>query len=121
MRLLTRSSWGVYGSNLYLREPWGWPPQPVGVVTLSGALAMWALLYLLVTAYVAVWQQEDAPDTHVGTYTPRTVYGQLWQICRLPRTFPLSAPSPPPPSLRLALCDPEGACVCVRVIQACGC
>jgi hypothetical protein len=85
-------------SNAYLRVPWGLPPQPLGVVTLSGALAAWALLYVVVTVYVALRQHEDVPEAHVGAYTPRAIYGQLWQICRLPRTAPPPRPQPPSPA-----------------------
>jgi hypothetical protein len=66
-------------SNKYLRTV----PQDVGVLGLGAYMRFWAIMYLVVTAYLVLYKKENnANEEQLGI---RGVYTTIWKICKLPR------------------------------------
>lgn len=53
-------------SNSWVRQPFGLPPQPYGVVTMSGFMAFWGVVFLTSTVIVWVMKSEAAPTSSSG-------------------------------------------------------
>ncbi|KAI7906263.1 MFS general substrate transporter [Cokeromyces recurvatus] len=66
-------------SNKYLRTV----PQSVGVLGLGAYMRFWAIMYLVVTAYLVFFKTErkEPADQVLGI---KEVYGTIWKICKLP-------------------------------------
>jgi hypothetical protein len=68
-------------SNKYLRSV----PQEVGVLGLGAYMRFWAIMYLVVTAYLVLYKKENnVNEEQLGI---RGVYTTIWKICKLPRKY----------------------------------
>jgi hypothetical protein len=70
-------------SNKYLRSV----PQDEGVLGLGAYMRFWALMYMVVTAYLVFCKQETNVKDEEAQLGIRGVYSTIWKICKLPRKF----------------------------------
>ena len=68
--------------NSYLRST----PQSVGIVSLSGYLRFWGIVYLIVTVLLALFKHEEEIE-HAHHLSVSSVYKQMLSIIKLPSTY----------------------------------
>lgn len=68
-------------SNKYLRSI----PQDEGVLGLGAYMRFWAIMYMLVTAYLVLCKKENEVQEDEAELGIRGVYNTIWKICKLPR------------------------------------
>ncbi|CAO3635761.1 unnamed protein product [Mucor hiemalis] len=67
-------------SNKYLRSI----PQEYGVLGLGDYMRFWAVMYMVVTAYLVFCKQENEVKLEEAQLGIRGVYDTIWKICKLP-------------------------------------
>ncbi|KAI8054169.1 acetyl-coenzyme A transporter 1 [Gilbertella persicaria] len=74
-------------SNKYLRSV----PQDVGVLGLGEYMRFWAVMYLIITAYLVFFKKEINVEDEESQLGIAGVYSTIWKICQLPhmRSFVL--------------------------------
>jgi PAT family acetyl-CoA transporter-like MFS transporter 1 len=65
--------------NKYFRST----PLEYGLVSLGGYLRFWALIFLVVTAWLAFVKKEDAVSENDPDMDVKKVYKVMWSIIRL--------------------------------------
>lgn len=70
-------------SNKYLRSI----PKEYGVLGLGDYMRFWAVIYMLVTAYLVVYKKETNVKDEEAQLGIRGVYVTIWKICKLPRKY----------------------------------
>ncbi|KAJ2691420.1 hypothetical protein GGH99_002435 [Coemansia sp. RSA 1285] len=68
-------------------------PRVEGFLQLGPYMAFWAAMYVVVTAYLALFKAEDAEESSAGDadYGIVETYKTIWRICRLPHMQQLIA------------------------------
>jgi hypothetical protein len=69
----------LIGRNKYFRST----PLEYGLVSLGGYLRFWALIFLVVTAWLAFVKKEDAVSENDPDMDVKKVYKVMWSIIRL--------------------------------------
>lgn len=72
--------------NKYFRST----PLEYGLVSLGGYLRFWALVFLVVTAWLAFVKKEDAVSENDPDMDVKKVYKVMWSIIRLKSMSPRS-------------------------------
>ncbi|CEG65128.1 hypothetical protein RMATCC62417_01982 [Rhizopus microsporus] len=67
-------------SNKYLRSI----PKEYGVLGLGDYMRFWAVIYMLVTAYLVIYKKETDVKDEEAQLGIRGVYATIWKICKLP-------------------------------------
>jgi hypothetical protein len=67
------------GRNKYFRST----PLEYGLISLGGYLRFWALVFLVVTAWLAFVKKEDAVSENDPDMDVKKVYKVMWSIIRL--------------------------------------
>lgn len=70
-------------SNKYLRSI----PKEYGVLGLGDYMRFWAVIYMLVTAYLVIYKKETDVKDEEAQLGIRGVYATIWKICKLPRKY----------------------------------
>ena len=70
--------------NKYFRST----PLEYGLVSLGGYLRFWALIFLVVTAWLAFVKKEDAVSENDPDMDVKKVYKVMWSIIRLKSMSP---------------------------------
>lgn len=64
--------------NRYFRTE----PKEMGLITLSGYMKFWGVIYALLTLYIAIWKQEKQKGEPKQSI--KKSYSELWNVFRLP-------------------------------------